>query len=60
MDGLQRLTAISEFYNDEFKLQGLEEWSELNGKRYSELPKTVKEGIDRRYLSSIVLLNENS
>lgn len=60
MDGLQRLTAISEFYNDEFKLQGLEEWSELNGKRYSELPKTVKEGIDRRYLSSIVLLNETA
>ncbi|RNA78453.1 DUF262 domain-containing protein, partial [Staphylococcus aureus] len=30
MDGLQRLTAISQFYKDEFILQDLGEWKELN------------------------------
>ena len=60
MDGLQRLTSIYEFYTDKFALTGLEEWKELNGRRYSQLPKNIKEGIDRRYLSSIVLLNETA
>lgn len=60
MDGLQRLTAIYDFYNDKFELTGLEEWKELNGRKYSDLPKNIKEGIDRRYLSSIVLLNETA
>lgn len=60
MDGLQRLTAISEFYKDDYALIGLEEWPELNNKRYSELPTQVKKGIDRRYLSSMILLNETA
>lgn len=60
MDGLQRLTAINDFYTDKFALSGLEEWKELNGRKYSQLPKNIKEGIDRRYLSSIVLLNETA
>ena len=60
MDGLQRLTAIKEFYADEFELEGLEEWPELNGRRYSRLPQQVQRGIDRRYLSSVVLLYETA
>jgi hypothetical protein len=60
MDGLQRMTAIYEFYNDRFALTGLEEWRELNGLRYSELPEQVQKGIDRRYLSSIILLQETA
>lgn len=60
MDGLQRLTAISSFYENEFPLEGLTKWPELNGKRYHELPKLVKQGIDRRYISSIILLNETA
>lgn len=60
MDGLQRVTTIDDFYNNKFCLEGLEEWKELNGKTYEELPSRVKEGIDRRYLSSVVLLNETA
>lgn len=60
MDGLQRLTSIEEFYKDVYELEGLEEWPELNGKRYSTLPDKVKRGIDRRYLSSIILLQETA
>ncbi len=60
MDGLQRLTAISSFYDDDFSLEGLTRWPELNGKIYSQLPKLVKQGIDRRYISSIILLHETA
>lgn len=60
MDGLQRLTAISSFYDDEFELEGLSKWPELNGKKYSNLPKLVRQGIDRRYISSIILLHETA
>ena len=60
MDGLQRITAIYEFYNDKFKLTGLQQWQELNGYKYSELPEVIRLGIDRRYLSSIILLQETA
>jgi hypothetical protein len=60
MDGLQRLTAIKDFYSNNFELEGLEEWTELNGKKYNDLPLQLKKGIDRRYLSSIILLQETA
>ncbi len=60
MDGLQRLTTINKFYRDEFELEGLEYWQELNGKKYSQLPEKIKQGIDRRYISSIILLQETA
>lgn len=60
MDGLQRISAIISFYNDEFKLSGLSEWSELNGLKYSKLPDKIKEGIDRRQIQVITLLKESA
>lgn len=60
MDGLQRLTAIFEFYKDRYALEGLEQWPELNGKLYTQLPIQIRKGIDRRYLSSIILLQETA
>ena len=60
MDGLQRITAVIDFYNDKYELEGLLEWSELNGRKYSQLPQKIKEGIDRRQLSVITLLKESS
>jgi hypothetical protein len=60
MDGLQRLTAIYDFYRSEFPLEGLEYWQELNNKRYDDLPEQVRRGVDRRYLSSVVLLQETA
>ena len=60
MDGLQRLSAINEFYLGQYELSGLELWPELNGKTYSTLPDKVRQGIDRRYVSSIILLQESA
>jgi hypothetical protein len=60
MDGRQRLTALSDFYSDQFALSGLQYWSDLDGRRYSELPSKVRDGIDRRYISSVILLKETA
>lgn len=60
MDGLQRLTAISDFYANKFALTDLAEWSQLNGLTYATLPEKIRKGIDRRYLSSIILLQETA
>lgn len=58
MDGRQRLTALSDFYANKFALKGLEQWGDLNGRTYSELPSKIQDGINRRYISSIILLKE--
>ena len=60
MDGLQRISAIMDFYDNEYALEGLTEWPELNTKKYSELPKKIKEGIDRRQISVVSLLKESA
>lgn len=60
MDGQQRISAIRDFYDDKFALTSLEYWPELEGRFYSTLPEKIKAGIDRRALSSIVLLKESA
>lgn len=60
MDGLQRMTAVREFYENKFPLSSLEYWQELEGKFYKDLPVKIKAGVDRRYISSMVLLKETS
>lgn len=60
MDGLQRISAIMDFYSDAYELEGLTEWAELNGKKYSQLPRKVREGIDRRQISMVSLLKESA
>ncbi len=60
MDGQQRITAIRDFYENKLKLTGLELWSELNGRIYDTLPTKIKSGIDRRSISSIVLITESA
>lgn len=60
MDGQQRITALSDFYNNKLKLTGLQHWPELNGRYYHNLPTLVKAGIDRRSIASIVMLKESA
>lgn len=60
MDGLQRVSTIIDFLDGNFKLTGLEVWPELDGKKYGDLPREIKLSIDRRYLSSIILLKETA
>ncbi len=60
MDGQQRVCAIKDFYDNNLELCGLEQWPELNGRKYMTLPSKIKAGIDRRAISSIVLLKEST
>ncbi len=60
MDGRQRLTTLSDFYENKFALTGLQYWSDLHGRTYSQLPSKVRDGINRRYISSIILLKETA
>lgn len=60
MDGLQRVTAILDFLKNKFPLEGLELWSELNGKKFNDLPDEIQKAINRRYLSAIILLKETA
>ncbi|MEA5575089.1 DUF262 domain-containing protein [Anabaena sp. UHCC 0451] len=60
MDGQQRITALKEFYENRLQLTGLELWTELNGRTYNQLPDNIKAGIDRRSISTIVLITEST
>ena len=59
MDGQQRLSTIREFFSNDFPLAGLERWSDLNGRRYGELPPRIQSGLNRRSMSAIILLAES-
>ena len=50
LDGIQRLTTVNKFYNNEFKLVGLDTFEDedgneidINGMTYSELPEDMKD-----------------
>ena len=58
IDGRQRLETIREFLSNNFMLSGLEYWSELNRKRFNDLPSVLQKGLLRRSLAAVVLLAE--
>lgn len=60
MDGQQRITALRNFYDGKFELVGLERWPEINGRTYQTLPDKIQQGLDRRSITSIVLLKEST
>jgi Protein of unknown function DUF262 len=60
MDGQQRITAIQDFYENKLTLKGLELWPELNGRTYEQLPIKIRAGIDRRSISSTVIIAEST
>lgn len=60
IDGQQRISALRDFYEDKLILTGLQLWPELNDRKYSNLPTEIKAGIDRRTLSSIVVITESA
>ena len=60
MDGQQRITALRDFYADKLELTGLKQWPEINGRSYNTLPDKIQAGLDRRSITSIVLLKEST
>lgn len=60
IDGKQRITAVSDFLNNAFALRGLEEFSELNGARFRDLPQSIRGALRvRPYLRVITLLKQS-
>ena len=50
VDGLQRLTTILDFMSEEFSLAGLEYLTQLNGRRFSSLPRPMQRRIEETEL----------
>lgn len=59
IDGQQRLTSFFEFLDGKLKLGGLRVREELNGLRFSELPKESQSVIKRTPLRSITIKRES-
>ena len=60
MDGQQRVSAILEYFDNQFALRGLEILTSLTGKRFHTLPGEIKAGLQRRSLSAFILLKEST
>ncbi|MCK0767396.1 DUF262 domain-containing protein [Chromohalobacter canadensis] len=58
IDGVQRLTTIQRYLNDEFALEGLTAFKELEGKRFSEIGDFQAE-LESTTIRCIVLRKEN-
>ena len=60
MDGQQRLNSIVDFMQNRFKLTGLKTWAALNGRNFSELPPSIRRGLERAKISAITLMSDTS
>ena len=60
MDGQQRLNSIVDFMQNRFKLSGLKTWEVLNGRIFSELPPSIRRGLERAKISAITLMSDTS
>jgi uncharacterized protein with ParB-like and HNH nuclease domain len=58
IDGVQRLTTIEKFFSDDFALEGLTVFNELEGKRFSELG-SLKNELESTTIRCIILRKEN-
>lgn len=59
VDGLQRLTALSRFFENRFKLRGLGVLNELNGCSYHELNAKAKRVLNNGNLRIILIFNDS-
>ena len=58
IDGVQRITTIKKFFNDEFRLEGLTVFKELEGKKFSELG-NFKNELESTTIRCVILRKEN-
>jgi hypothetical protein len=57
IDGKQRLAAINEYMNNEYKLRGLDIRKDLNGMDLGSLPTSDREGLENSTIRSTVIKN---
>lgn len=59
IDGVQRITTIKRFLNNEFKLEGLTVFTDLNGKFFNEIDPLIQSDLENYTIRCIVLRNDN-
>ncbi len=60
IDGKQRISAVQQFLSGDFALQGLHIFSDLNGKRFPELPSQIQPILRTRpTLRAIIVLRQS-
>lgn len=59
IDGVQRLTTIQKFFDDEFPLEGMTTFKDLEGKKFSEIG-AYRSELEATTIRCIVLRKENS
>lgn len=57
IDGKQRLSSINEFIDDSYSLSGLDIKSELNGKKFSEMPLDDRSALENSTIRSSLIKN---
>jgi hypothetical protein len=60
IDGVQRITTVVRFMDNEFALEGLETFDELNGKKFKDLAPNIKAELENYTIRCIVLRHDNS
>lgn len=55
IDGLQRISTIVDFYNDEYELIDLDFLPELNGKKFSMLDRSTQRSIEEAELTTFAI-----
>lgn len=60
IDGNQRLRAIVDFYSNKFELTGMKNYPELNGYDYRSLPSKIRNGLDWRRLSLVIISQQEN
>jgi hypothetical protein len=58
IDGVQRLTTIQKFFNDDFPLEGMTAFKELEGKKFSQLG-DLKSDLENTTIRCIILRKDN-
>ncbi len=56
VDGEQRILAIVDFFANNFQLEGMESWIELNGMTYQELPWRLRDSLNKKHLQTTTIL----
>ncbi|MBR3654370.1 MAG: DUF262 domain-containing protein [Elusimicrobia bacterium] len=59
IDGLQRLTSFKNFYENKFKLRGLDSLKELNKQNYNELNSNAKNILNNGLLRIVLITKES-
>jgi len=58
IDGKQRLTAITQFFNGEYPIRDLQLRTDLEGMRYSDLPLEVSSALNMRPLRAVTVMRQ--